>query len=261
MGRDFSGQVAARYARHRRGYPSEVVDVIAHAFGLGPDDIVLDLGCGTGQLTIPLAARVHAVIGMDPEPDMLDHARAAAREHGTDNVSWMLGADRDLVRFPTMPGVPRRLAAMTVAVAIHWMDRDALFPAARRLLRPGGGIAIVTNGAPLWLQDAAWSRDLRAVLEAWTGRSQTGACQTDEAGRRLNQDALERAGFQVTESAVSYDAPLAVDDVIGGVLSALSGDGMPSAESQAEFAARVRSALAPHGPLTEHVTVWIQTGR
>lgn len=257
MGRQFSGQVAAYYARHRRGYPAEVVDAIVDALRLRPGDAVLDLGCGTGQLTLALAARVAAVIGMDPEPDMLDHARETARERGVDNVTWVRGADRDLGLVPRNPG----LAAMTVAVAIHWMDRDVLFPAARRVLRPGGGIAVVTNGAPLWLQDAAWSRDLRAVLEAWTGRSHSGTCQTDDAGRRLNRDALERAGYRVTEAAVSYDAPLAVDDVIGGVFSALSGDAMPSAESRAEFGARVRAALAPQGPLTEHVTVWIQTGR
>ncbi|MEV0005376.1 hypothetical protein AB0H28_24240 [Micromonospora sp. NPDC050980] len=40
---------------------------------------------------------------------------------------------------------------MTVAVAIHFMDRDTLFETVRPLLHPGGGIA-VTNGTPLWLQ-------------------------------------------------------------------------------------------------------------
>jgi cyclopropane fatty-acyl-phospholipid synthase-like methyltransferase len=43
------------------------VDAIATAFALGPADTVLDPGCGTGPLTVPLAARVGTVIGMDPD--------------------------------------------------------------------------------------------------------------------------------------------------------------------------------------------------
>lgn len=40
---------------------------------------VVDLGCGTGQLALPMAGRVHAVVGVDPEPDILRRAHQAAR--------------------------------------------------------------------------------------------------------------------------------------------------------------------------------------
>ena len=62
----FSGEVAGFYAKYRRGYDPEVTGWLAEAFVLDSHGIVLDLGCGTGQLTIPLAARSHAVLGMDP---------------------------------------------------------------------------------------------------------------------------------------------------------------------------------------------------
>ena len=71
----FSGEVADYYAKYRRGYPPQVLDALQAAFGLDTDDVVLDLGCGTGQLTVPLASRFRSVIGMDPEPDMLRLAR------------------------------------------------------------------------------------------------------------------------------------------------------------------------------------------
>ncbi|WP_407562886.1 methyltransferase domain-containing protein [Streptomyces sp. 184] len=74
----FSGDVAEYYAQYRPGYPPEVVDVLQAAFALTAEDAVLDLGCGTGQLAVPVASRVGSVIGMDPEPDMLRFARRAA---------------------------------------------------------------------------------------------------------------------------------------------------------------------------------------
>ncbi len=254
----FGGEVAACYARHRRGYPPAVLDALVGAFGLTGDDVVLDLGCGTGQLTLPLAGRVGAVVGVDPEPDMLVLARRAAAERGVANAAWVLGADRDLPALAPVVG-GARLGALTVAVAIHWMDRDTLFRAARPLLRPGGGIAVVTNGAPLWLQDTDWSRTAKEHLERLLGRTLTGACQTDEAGRRRNRDALEAAGYRVVESEVAYDAALTVDDLAGGLFSAMSpGDLTP--EGRAAFAAGLHEALDGAGPFTEHVQVRLQTG-
>ena len=45
------------YARYRRGYPPAAVDTVAQTFALDTSDVVVDLGCGTGPLTLPLAKR------------------------------------------------------------------------------------------------------------------------------------------------------------------------------------------------------------
>jgi SAM-dependent methyltransferase len=257
---DFHGEVADYYARYRRGYPPAVLDVVADAFGLGSGDVVMDLGCGTGQLSLPLAARVRAVVGVDPEPDMLALAARAATGQGTANATWVLGTDRDLPALGALLG-DRALAAVTIAVAIHWMDRDALLRAARPLLRPGGGIAVVTNGTPLWSQDTDWSRTARECLERWLGRPLGGgSCQTDDEGRRLNRDALVSAGYRVVESFVDYDAPLSVEELAGGLFSAMSADQLPPPAGREEFVARMRDALRGQEPLTERVRVSLQFG-
>ena len=67
------------------------------------------------------------------------------------------------------------------------------------MLRPGGGIAIVTNGTPLWLQDSSWSRALRGFLEEWSGATLTATCGTDDASQQRYRDAMTGAGFDVTE--------------------------------------------------------------
>ncbi|WDZ82637.1 class I SAM-dependent methyltransferase [Micromonospora cathayae] len=264
MGAGFSGEVATYYARHRRGYPPEVLDALVGAFGLGPGDTVVDLGCGTGQLSLPLAARVGAVIGVDPEPDMLALARQAAHntarpDAARPDATWLLGDDSDLPALGRLLG-DRMIGALTVAVAIHFMDRDALFRAVRPMLRPGGGIAVVTNGAPLWLQDAEWSRVLRECLERLIGHPVTGTCQTDGAGRLRNRDALVRAGYRYAESLVEYDAPLTIDDMVGGVFSAMSADRLPSTPDRATFTEEVRDALGGRDRVTERVRVWLQFG-
>src|ERR1039458_4102122 len=107
MGGNFGGETAAFYARVRRGQPPAVAGSLVRALGRGPADVVADVGCGTGQLTLPLASRVRAVAGMDPEPDMLALARQAAAAQGVANVTWVLGTDHDL------PALGSMLAART----------------------------------------------------------------------------------------------------------------------------------------------------
>ncbi len=216
----FGGEVSGYYQRFRRGYPPEVADALVSACGLTRDDVVLDLGCGTGQLTRALAPRTGAVLGMDPEPDMLAEARRATAEP---NVGWLLGADADVPALTTALG-PGRLGAVTVAQALHWMDHERLFAAARPLLRAGGGVVVVTNGEPLWLQDAAWSAALRQVLSDQLGVPLHRTCGTDTAS------------------------------------SAMSPEQLPPPASRPGFADRVRRAIEPHGPVVERVRVRILTG-
>ena len=189
----FGGEVSEYYQRFRRGYPPAVADALTTSFALTREDVVLDLGCGTGQLTRVLASRVGAVLGMDPEPDMLAQARRAT---SASNVSWLLGADADVEALTPAVG-PGRLAAVTVAQALHWMDHDRLFTTARSLLRPGGGVAVVTNGEPLWLQDSAWSAALRELLSSVSGSPLHRTCGTDSASQKRYAEALSAAGYAV----------------------------------------------------------------
>jgi SAM-dependent methyltransferase len=256
----FSGDVVDFYHRYRHGYPDAVIDVLVNAFGLGSRDLVVDLGCGTGQLTLPIAARVRAVAGVDPEPDMLRRARQAASDAGVPNVSWMLGADTDVPAIGRLLG-DGPVGAVTIGQALHWMDHEALFRAAAPLIRAGGGIAVVTNGAPLWLQDTAWSRALREFLERWLGERLTFACGTDEQSQRRYQDALARAGFEARSAAVDYVAALSLDQIVGAVFSALPEDRLPAVADRPAFADQVRAALAAGDPVSEHVRVAIVVGR
>jgi ubiquinone/menaquinone biosynthesis C-methylase UbiE len=253
----FGGEVPGFYHQYRRGYPPAVIDTLAGAFGLTGDDVVIDLGCGTGQLTLPIARRVRAVAGVDPEPGMLARARRAAAEQGVANVCWVLGADTDVPALAALLG-ERRAGAVTIGQALHWMGYRELIPALVRLLRPGGGIAVITNGTPMWLQDSPWSRALRSFLEQWLGTSLTRTCGTDDASQQSYSDIMADAGLEVTEARYDYTGDLDLDHLIGGLYSAMP---LPPPEQRAAFAGQVRRAVAPHAPFTEPVPVRMLLGR
>lgn len=256
----FSGDVAEYYAQYRRGYPSEVLDVLQAAFALSVEDAVLDLGCGTGQLSVPLASRVGSVIGMDPEPDMLRLARQTAAGQGMRNVMWVLGADSDVPALGRLMG-RRSLGMAVVGQALHWMRHEELFQALLPLCRQGGGIAVVANGAPLWLQDSAWSRALRSCLEDYFGTRLEATCGTSADDRRRYAQALADAGFaDVREGFLDYRVELGFDDVVGSVCSAIPADRLPGPQERPAFAERIRRAL-PSGPYREDVRVTRLIGR
>ena len=244
---EFSGAVATAYAEHRRGYPPPVVDLLVDALGLPRDVSVLDLGCGTGQLTVPLAGQYERVIGADPSPDMLALARSRS---GGAPVAWLLADDRDVTRLPLLAG----LDAVTIAQAVHLLDRVPLFESLAVRMTPRARIAIIANGSPLWLRDLPWSRALNAYLESWFGTAPRSGCGTDAESRERYRSELVAAGFRtVTEATFDYRETHTVAGIAGNVRSALSPGSVPT---DPDFEAGLREALGP-GPFEEDVRVAI----
>lgn len=99
---EFIGRTARLYALYRRDLPAQQAGELADLMGLLKDDVVIDLGCGTGQLSVPLSAHCAGVVGIDPEPHMLAglHAR---RQRA---VVCVLGDDVDLPPLGTVLGRP-----------------------------------------------------------------------------------------------------------------------------------------------------------
>jgi SAM-dependent methyltransferase len=208
---------------------------------------VLDLGCGTGQLTVPLADRYDRVIGADPSPDMLALARSRS---GGAPVAWLLADDRDVTRLPLLAG----LDAVTIAQAIHLVDRVPLFEALAARMSPGGRIAIIANGGPMWLRDLPWSRALNDYIGTWFGTAPRSHCGTDSHSRAGYRTELATAGFRTAREVVAdYSETHSFERIVGNVYSAVSPGSLPVG---ADFEAGLRDALGP-GPFEEDVRVAI----
>jgi ubiquinone/menaquinone biosynthesis C-methylase UbiE len=102
-----------------------------------PPAAVLDLGCGTGSLSVLLAAAGHEVRGLDSSGEMLALARTKSDAAGLD-IEFTQGDAAD-------PPYPSGSADVVLCRHVLWAldDRDAVLARWVRLLRPGGRLVLV----------------------------------------------------------------------------------------------------------------------
>jgi len=125
------------YVKYRPSYPPEAIDCLMAACGLAPGMAVADIGAGTGKLARLLLERGLAVHAVEPNDAMrgameqalagapgLHPVRASAEETGLPATS---------------------VEAVTAAQAFHWFDRARFKEECRRILKPGGKVALVWN--------------------------------------------------------------------------------------------------------------------
>ena len=138
---------------------------VANPFSLGrlaPGELILDVGCGAGTDSLVAAQMVGPagrVSGIDMTPEMLDKARASARELGAANVEFVDGEAEDL---PFDDGAFDVVISNGVIDLIP--DKDAVFSEIHRVLEPGGRIQI----ADVTIQNPV-SDEGRRNIDLWTG--------------------------------------------------------------------------------------------
>jgi SAM-dependent methyltransferase len=137
---DHFSSVASRYADFRPHYPAELFDDLATL--APPTSTVWDCACGNGQASVDLAARFSKVVATDASTDQIASATPGA------NIEYRAApADQS--------GLPdRSVGLVTVAQALHWFDFDAFYAEVRRVLVPGGVIAVWAYGVQNVSDDA-----------------------------------------------------------------------------------------------------------
>lgn len=106
-------EVAAEYDRSRPTYPDELVARACRVAGVGSGDRVLEVGCGSGQLTRSLVARGLDVVAVEPGKNLLSLAERNVEGLGPDRVEFVN------TRFEDAPLAPGRFRVLFSASAFH----------------------------------------------------------------------------------------------------------------------------------------------
>jgi SAM-dependent methyltransferase len=187
---------AGYYDRFRVPYPAGLIGDLADRAGADGTGRLLDLACGTGQLSFPLQARFGEVWAVDQEPEMIALVRAKARAAGLGALRALACAAEDL------EAPAGSFDLVTMGNAFHRMPRDAVAAGVFQWLRPGGFLALVWGGSP---NDggAPWQDALTATMDRWKTRAQAhGRVPAGyERSRRERPDLviLQEAGFEAAD--------------------------------------------------------------
>jgi SAM-dependent methyltransferase len=132
----FSSRVAD-YVRYRPGYPAALIALLCENCGLRREDVVADVGSGTGLLSMVFLDNGNRVIGVEPNDQMrvagdeflAEYARFSSVK-GSSEATTLEDASVDLV---------------TAAQAFHWFEPAATRREFARILKPGGTVVVMWN--------------------------------------------------------------------------------------------------------------------
>jgi SAM-dependent methyltransferase len=156
-------EIAEEYDRHRPTYPDALIDRACEVGDLGPGARVLEIGCGTGQLTRSLLARGLRVTAIEPGERLI--ARAREQLGNGEEVEFVNQHLEDA------PLPHAHYSAAFSGSAIHWVDPDVSWRTTADALVDGGTLALISY---FGLEEPR-SRDdqlaLRAAMASVTPRS------------------------------------------------------------------------------------------
>ncbi|XP_022100575.1 putative methyltransferase DDB_G0268948 [Acanthaster planci] len=124
------------YLKCRPDWPEEIIQktlAFLQEKKSGPFELAVDVGCGSGQATRPLASHIKKVVGVDVSVEQI---RAAQCVDNPPNVEFRTGSGE------AIPVSDKSVDLVTCAQAVHWFDFDVFFREVDRVLKPGGCVAI-----------------------------------------------------------------------------------------------------------------------
>jgi SAM-dependent methyltransferase len=148
-------EIADEYHRHRPTYPDVLIDRACGVAGIEPGAPVLEVGCGTGQLTRSLLARGLRVTAVEPGVQLIARARAHLAAAG--EVEFVNA------RFEDALPPSANFRAVFSASAIHWIDPDVSWRRAAHALVDGGTLALVSY---FGLEDPRSAADQQVLRDA-----------------------------------------------------------------------------------------------
>ncbi len=190
------------YDEFRVAYPSPLLDDLRVRSRITGTGRLLDLACGTGQITFGLASSFVEIWAIDQEREAVEFARAKGLTRGVDNVRWIAGRAEDV-------DADGYFELVAIGNAFHRLPRRVVAESAMRWLVPGGHLALLWSNAP---GDGSqqWQRALDDTMQRWMREAAT----TDRVPASLYQHLAEEphttvlatAGFTIV-GQFDFEAP------------------------------------------------------
>lgn len=212
------GSAAADYERARPSYPPESIEILRRELGVGQNARVCDLAAGTGKLTRLLVATGADVVAVEPVEGMRHQLAEVLPE-----IEVLDGTAE------AIPFGDDSFDVVTVAQAFHWFKFDEALLEIRRVLRPGGGLAILFNQRD---ERHEWVKTWNEAIE-WHSRRISFYQSTDWTGL------LQGGGFaNVGHAEVEWTQPL-TRDLLASRVRSVSYIADEPADVQQEYVDRV----------------------
>ena len=211
--KDVFNGTAYYYARFRPNYSDDVYNYLIDKFKLNKDNsIVLDLGCGTGQIALKIANNVAKVYAIDPQEDMLKEGEVLAGENNIENIDWLVGQDKDINNLLSS----KNITLTTMGRSFHWMNREQVCEDLYKLTTTNGGIAIIGD-SKMKSGNMEWEDVRNSVIKHYLGENRkAGTSGTYNHPTKLHEDVLKDSSFGNVEiKHINFKRIWTIEQIIG----------------------------------------------
>lgn len=179
------GEEPLLYDQSRPGYPPQAFAELHALAGLQRGSLVLEVGCGTGQATLPLAQRGYEVVALELGEGLV----AVAREKlaGFSSVEVVHTAFEDWV----LPEEP--FDAVVAATSFHWIDPALRVTKTADALAPNGALATIAT-RHIAGGDAVFFHEVQRCYERWMPGTPPGFRLPASADIPYDSEELDRSG-------------------------------------------------------------------
>jgi SAM-dependent methyltransferase len=219
----------------RPSYPEEIIEAIISLSGISQKSQILEVGVGTGQITLPFAKRGYEIVGLELGPALAEQARK--------NLSAYANVRIETIAFEDWRS-EEKFDLLLSAQAFHWIDTDIGIRKAVKVLNKVGSLALVWNFDIT--QDTDFYKAATPLYEKYI---------PDDPNRPTPQTGFERfkkalsngSDFQaLAERSVTWEITYSKENYLK-LQNTFSNHLAVSEETRAEFYQRLSKVIDEHG--------------
>lgn len=237
-GEDLFKGAAHYYSKYRPMYPSSLIRYLVNRFSLNGEQQLLDLGCGTGQLTIRFSDWFNKIVGIDTDLEMIEEAQCLHHSLRMGNIHWFNGS---LGKYKKDHN--EQFELVIIAKAFHWMDRPKVLEELFDMVAVSGGVAIIDNYEPN-KKLTTWQEQLNEIIRRWYGEERRAGRTTYNHPTESHEDVISNSNFKLEVHHLPiYEINWTIESILGNLYSTSFGSKRFLGDNVALFERDVRESL------------------